>query len=340
MFAVRIHLFLLLLAPAAAFMVYNTKRSLCLQETADSGEVVLSRCDLDSEAQQWIWMDQSMLMNVASSRCMAALQGRHLRTLPCKGSDVDNTKLQWECDRNRLINRNLSMLLSVDGRHPVLSHDSKQSRWRSVDGGDICLERLRSKRASGEPDEFEDAGEQAGGRAALTEEQREYLRWFYRTEDPTIWKFVLLGLAFVCLLIGFLLLGMGAMANKNRKKIAKYKAAAALAQKGEGEQLRVLSELRDDSSATPSPSPNRLQNVNKPPPANGELTELRAGDIVVTWKDGNTSCLYDNAAPEEEQPEEHQEEQQVEQQVEQHTEQQVEVLGDELVSDEPTKTEE
>jgi len=30
----------------------------------------------------------------------------------------------------------------------------------------------------------------------------------------TIWTFVLLGLAFVCLLIGFLLLGMGAMANK------------------------------------------------------------------------------------------------------------------------------
>lgn len=29
-----------------------------------------------------------------------------------------------------------------------------------------------------------------------------------------MWKFVLLGLAFICLLIGFLLLGMGAMANK------------------------------------------------------------------------------------------------------------------------------
>lgn len=30
----------------------------------------------------------------------------------------------------------------------------------------------------------------------------------------TTWKFVLLGLALVCLLVGFLLLGMGAMANK------------------------------------------------------------------------------------------------------------------------------
>ena len=29
-----------------------------------------------------------------------------------------------------------------------------------------------------------------------------------------MWRFVLLGVAFVCLLVGFLLLGMGAMANK------------------------------------------------------------------------------------------------------------------------------
>ena len=30
----------------------------------------------------------------------------------------------------------------------------------------------------------------------------------------TIWKFVMLGLSFVSLLVGFLLLGMGSMANK------------------------------------------------------------------------------------------------------------------------------
>lgn len=35
----------------------------------------------------------------------------------------------------------------------------------------------------------------------------------------TTWKFVLLGLAFVCLLVGFMLLGMGAMANKYDLKL-------------------------------------------------------------------------------------------------------------------------
>lgn len=341
MFAVRICPFLLLLAPAAAFMVFNTGRSQCLQESAASGEVVLSGCDLDSEAQQWMWIDQSMLMNVFSSRCLYALQGGHLQTRSCRGSNVDPAGLLWDCDHGRLISRNLSMFLSVNGQHPVLSHSSKEAKWKSVDGGDICLERLRSRRASNEPDEFEEAGMEMSERVAMTEEQREYLRWFYRTEDPTIWKFVLLGLAFVCLLVGFLLLGMGAMANKNRKKIAKYKAAAALAQMGEGEQLRVVSTPGDDSSTKASPLPDRLQHKSKPSPSNGELTELKAGEIVVTWKDGNTSCLYNEEEQKEEHKEEQKEEPQGEKVVEQlEEEQQVEVSAEEPVSAEPIKAEE
>lgn len=224
------------------------------------------------------------------------------------------------------------MFLSVIGRKPVLSRSSKQAKWKSVDGGDICGEKLRSRRASHEPEEFEE-GDVMSKPRALTEKEREYLRWFYRTEDPTIWKFVLLGLAFICLLVGFLLLGMGAMANKNRKKIAKYKAAAALAQMGEGEQLRVILAQSDDSGIKPSPLPERLQEKNKPSPSNGELTELKAGDIVVTWKDGNTSCLYNDPEPEEEQREEPQEEKVMEQTEEQSEEQQVEVSADEAVSE-------
>ncbi|KAM6942719.1 organic solute transporter subunit beta [Xenentodon cancila] len=134
----------------------------------------------------------------------------------------------------------------------------------------------------------------------MTKEQREYLRWYYRTEDPTTWKFVILGLAFVCLLIGFLLLGMGAMANKSRKKIAKYKAAASLIKKSEGEELRVISPLRDNGTSSPALLRSSVSTGTN---------ELKGGNIVVTWKDGNTSHLYsDFVEEEEEQDEEDQEE--------------------------------
>ncbi|XP_070759648.1 uncharacterized protein [Enoplosus armatus] len=292
-----------LLSGARAFMIHNTQRSLCLGDSAATGEVLLKKCNLDSESQQWTWIDQGMLICVASSRCLSAIQGEPVRTRSCQGPEVDAVGLMWDCDRDRLISRNTSMLLSIDGRRLILAHDSKHSKWRSLDEGDICQEKLRSRRASDDPEEFEAAGEQAGELAAMTEEQKEYLRWFYRTEDPTTWKFVLLGLAFVCLLVGFLLLGMGAMANKNRKKIATYKAAAAAALKSEGEELLVISPLQDDSSSKPSPSLERQLQGNNPSSANGEVSDLKAGNVVLSWKDGNTSTLYPDPAAEEEKQE-------------------------------------
>lgn len=81
---------------------------------------------------------------------------------------------------------------------------------------------------------------------------------------------------------------------RNRKKIAKYKAAAALAHKSEVEELRVISQLRDDDPSTTSPE-RQLQGT-KASPSNGKMSELKAGNIMVTWKDGNTSCLYSDAA--------------------------------------------
>lgn len=278
---------LLLLSGTRAFLIHNVHHSLCLEETVATAEVVLKRCSLDSESQQWVWLDRSRLMSVASSRCLSSHDIRPVRTEACPEPEEEAKGLEWDCDRDRLIGRNTSMLLSLDGRRLTLSNGNKHSKWRSLDEGDICQEKLRTRRAS---EEFEVLEERA-----MTDEQKQYLRWFYRTEDPTYWTFALLALAFVCLLIGFMLLGMGAMANKNRKKIAKYKAAATALRKSDGEDLRVI--LHEDTSsssstpATPQAKPSAL-------PPNGELSECKAGDIVLTYKDGNTSSLYPDAAAE------------------------------------------
>lgn len=129
-------------AGARAFIIYNTQYSLCLEDTAATGEVLLKKCSLDSESQQWIWIDQGMLMCVASSRCLSALQREPLKTQSCRGAKVDPAGLMWDCDRDRLISRNTSMLLSIEDRHLIFTHGSKYSKWRSLDGGDICQEKL------------------------------------------------------------------------------------------------------------------------------------------------------------------------------------------------------
>lgn len=123
-------------------MLYNTQHSLCLHDSKATDEVLLKKCDLKSAFQQWIWIDQGMLMCVASSKCLLATQSKTLKTQACEGLDVDPSALMWDCEKDRLISRNASMFLSVEGQHLTLSHSNKYSKWKSLDTDDICGQSL------------------------------------------------------------------------------------------------------------------------------------------------------------------------------------------------------
>lgn len=79
---------------------------------------------------------------------------------------------------------------------------------------------------------------------------------------------------------------------RNRSEIAKYKSAAAKAQKAEGEELLIVSTPRDGGGDKPPASLDCTMTEEKSSPSNGEVSEPKAGDIVVTWKDGNSSSLF------------------------------------------------
>lgn len=83
--------------------------------------------------------------------------------------------------------------------------------------------------------------------------------------------------------------------RRSRKKIAKYKAAASLVRRGEGEE--ALTDNMHDG----------MLQKHKKPIVEADACTLTAGDIVVTWKDGNTSCLYSDPPVEEKQEEDKQE---------------------------------
>lgn len=86
---------------------------------------------------------------------------------------------------------------------------------------------------------------------------------------------------------------------RNRRKIAKYKAAAAKAQKCGGEELLLVSPARE-----PLPPSDNVLQENKSSPSNGEVSDPKGGEIVVTWRDGNTSCLFPENATDENKHEE------------------------------------
>ncbi|XP_061101649.1 solute carrier family 51 subunit beta isoform X2 [Conger conger] len=270
--------FCLLLQVVRSFMIYNTRHGLCLQDSSES--VLLKHCDLDSHFQQWVW-DHGRLLNKGTARCLSSHQMNPVLTASCNASEG----LGWHCHSHWLISHSSSLKLTTDGKGVFLSHENKLSKWRSLVEGNICLE------SSKDGDAYEYDYEQE---ETMNEEQRNYYQWYYRSEDPSPWKYAMLVLSSGALLLGCLLLGMGTMANRNRKKIGQYKAAAA-SQAARADELQGMAQLKQ-ACGTPS---QHSQPHGKLALDSSGVGELRAGDVILKWKDGNVSTLYPDA-PEEE----------------------------------------
>lgn len=71
----------------------------------------------------------------------------------------------------------------------------------------------------------------------------------------------------------------------------------------------MVSPLKEDGNFKPPPSPVMLG--SKTVSTNGEVDQLGAGAITITWKDGNTSCLYPDPEAEAQEEVEEEEKQEV-----------------------------
>ncbi|XP_062869183.1 solute carrier family 51 subunit beta [Trichomycterus rosablanca] len=271
----------------SSFLIHNSLENLCLEDSLSETAVHLQRCSVDSELQQWTWTDRWFLMNLHTHRCLSAFDTDLVRTVDCDGGD----ELRWGCENHRLVSLNRSLELGSLRDRLVLTNTGKNTRWKSLDEGDICQEKLRARK---QRDVYESP--EAGD--TMTEEQREYLRWYYRSEDPTPWKFAMLALSLVALLFGCVLCVMDMMSNKHRSKIAVYKAAAASI-KVEMEELQVITGVKEDNSYT-APIQDGHPNSTVPVDEPSETSSLKAGDIMVTWKDGKVSNLLHDPSEEEE----------------------------------------
>ncbi|XP_056317019.1 solute carrier family 51 subunit beta [Danio aesculapii] len=264
-----------------SFRMLSSRDGLCLEDTSDRG-LQLKSCSLDSVLQQWMWTDQQLLMNAGSLKCLSAIHTDPVRTVSCESAE----QIQWRCKDQQLIGLVNGLSLSTEKGKITLSR-AGQHMWRSVDTSDICQKTLRSRRDSDlETDEFDFA--ETSPEQRMTEAQMKFLQWYYRTEDPTPWKFGMLAFAFLGLLIGAMLIVMGMMANRNRKQIAKYKASTKVKEvKTETEELQVIITDNNEEKTQHNTTHN-----------SGVSDELKPGEIMVTWRDGNVSTLYPEPADE------------------------------------------
>ncbi|KAL7866801.1 hypothetical protein AOLI_G00146150 [Acnodon oligacanthus] len=276
---------------ANSFLIHSALEGLCLEDSGRDAGVHLRRCNLDSQLQQWIWTETWFLMNVGTQKCLSALRDDPVQTVECDGED----HLQWQCVNRRLLSVSRPLELTADSGVLTLTNSGKNYMWKSLDEGNICQDRLRSRRQSEDNEFTEDDRAQMG--PPMTPEQREYLRWLYRAEDPTPWILAMLALSFVALLLGSAFLVMGMMGSRNRKKIAQYKAAAAASpsSKFETEELQVITHAKDDMNSHTAPKQDNHTDNTEPTGGDSETEAPKPGEIIVTWKDGNVSNLYSDS---------------------------------------------
>lgn len=65
-----------------------------------------------------------------------------------------------------------------------------------------------------------------------------------------------------------------------------------------------MSTARDAGNDKPVASLDSTMQEDKSSLSNGEVSEPKAGDIVVTWKDGNTSSLFPETVADDHKPNE------------------------------------
>ncbi|XP_051561779.1 uncharacterized protein LOC127445626 [Myxocyprinus asiaticus] len=266
------------------FMIHNVMENLCLEDS-NKGGVQLQKCSQDTVLQQWMWTDSWFLVNVGTLRCLSAAQSDPVQTITCNSGD----HIMWQCKDQQLISLTNSLALITEGGKLSLNR-GEHNKWKSLDADDICQDKLRSR---SETDEF-DFAETEGPSApqGMSEAQMRFLQWYYRTEDPTLWKFAMLAFAFLGLLIGCMLQVMATMANRNRKQIAKYKASINVTEvKPEMVELQAQ-RVKEEKPSSTTPTQNSHTDWEESPTNSKVTEELRPGEIMVTWKDGNVSTLY------------------------------------------------
>ncbi|XP_078283288.1 organic solute transporter subunit beta [Rhinoraja longicauda] len=117
-------------------------------------------------------------------------------------------------------------------------------------------------------------------------------------EDPTNWNYAILALAFVVLFLAFLLLARSSRANKTRKMKALNGTAGRNETEADSTQKAMMQYVVEvDNLAETDPMLQSKQSYisrNQVAQTSSPKVLPKDGQILVEWKDGNVSFLYNN----------------------------------------------
>ncbi|KAJ8391666.1 hypothetical protein AAFF_G00086160 [Aldrovandia affinis] len=321
-----ITLVVLIFQEAVGFSIRNEQLGKCLQplEARLGDRLTTEECRPGSALQQWEWRQETRaLVSLQTGECLSAprvQEHENVQLQPCgvgnKGGGGDGQA--WGCSKKGHLTppgKGLHLSAHQDIAKVFLSRErGRGSKWRTLGNRTICGEpggphhwhrdvdkppSTPSTAAAGTstrprqrdtlymedglaPPNRTETGPETGfsPQPYSTIDPGEPSTTFFSLEYGMGWKIAMLVLSSLALVIGLVILLLNIYYNRNKKVVCvvkSYTPTAAANQQG-------------------SPVPNERAPLTQHPMCPPRSPSLQRGEILIEWKDGTVTPLFDNSS--------------------------------------------
>ncbi|XP_075711061.1 uncharacterized protein LOC142746842 isoform X2 [Rhinoderma darwinii] len=300
--------FLLHVSQGQNVMIRNAQLEKCIHAADDTGRVSLAKCKVNSHHQHWTWdLGTNSIINVHSNKCLTVMKSHSLHTLKIDSCEGRRNQV-WVCDQRgylTLYGHNLHLTAKQGTKKVFMSSGmDKFSKWKTLLDSPVCgethtprsfkptsyLEQSTRK----DPEEVTTASYETKS-SSITDEIKSSPRlpymierttttqkpgYSYTTDTGSGWRTAMLILSPFTFLMGVIILVLNVRVNKKRKVLSALPSHAKPHHKfgSAYEQSPLTSKVDQSEYPGPDSSP----------------TTLRHGEILIEWKDGTITPLYDH----------------------------------------------
>nr|XP_006009572.2 PREDICTED: uncharacterized protein LOC102354024 [Latimeria chalumnae] len=295
-----------------SFVIKSVQLQKCIQSHHKNSKLSLAECDPHAHHQQWNWdLSTQALVSVASRQCVTVHKVHEPGSVRLEVCG-NGRKQAWACSKKGHLSLR-GLRLHLCAKHStdkviVSKEKGKFSKWVTLTDETVCTrdaqqrkkqheglhdalapptfssktmtnaisatEETKSRLLGAKPSSFDRASHSNASSSAKSASTESLI------DDGTSWKVAMLVLSSLALILGITILALNIHYNRKRKLLSDLKGYQQVATWGTSPNL-----------------PKEQTPFNAPPSSSGSQSShspsLRRGEILIEWKDGTVTPLYD-----------------------------------------------
>ncbi|XP_054667174.1 uncharacterized protein LOC129199959 isoform X2 [Grus americana] len=295
-------------AEGQGFLIRNTQVEKCIRVSHhETSRISLTDCKVHSQQQQWSWDPTTRtIVSLQTKQCLSAHKWQEyvlVKLEPCG----DWERQAWSCSKKGRLSVQGFHLSTKEGGHKVFftREKDKFSKWKTLADETICAATRTAALRPSKPTQhavdtrvwsYETKTIDSSKIAVVDRESSVSLtdpplanklnstvspaktkQAYLPANEGTNWKTAMLVLSPLAFILGLIILTLNVHYNKKKKILSALKSSPANSSRAD---------LREPSPLRRGPQPYL-------PPSRSP--SLRHGEILIEWKDGTVTPLFDNA---------------------------------------------